>query len=823
MKNKVLSVRMKKTLCVLLSVSLVLEMTGCGKAKEETTTVSEDTVSGEAALGEALDQMSARSTADSGKEETVYAFSDANGIVNKVIVSDWIKNKDAAKQLADASDLTDIENVKGYETFSQDADGKITWDADGADIYYQGNTDKDLPVDVKVSYYLDGKEMSPEEMLGKSGYVTIRFDYDNHATFTAQVGDHEENLPIPFAMISGLIMPTDKFKDIEVANGKVISEGSNSIVVGVAFPGLQDSLNLEGVKNSLDEDEDDIKEKIDDIDIPDYVEVSANCVDFSLDMTLTVAMSDVLSSVNTTDSIDLSEIDDKLDDLDEATGELKDGVGDLKDGTEDLVDGVGDLHDGTTILKDSTWDLKNGTSNLVDGANDLKDGTIELLDGANDLDDGAGDLRDGSKKLKSGSAELDDGITELSEKVTGLSSQLTDGFAEILGKFTASGNGIFAASNALESNLAELAEATAGFSGLLTTYFATYEQQMMADIQKAKISYNEAHNQHVNAVAAVEAAQEEADAAKKALLTLADGGEYQLDTSSITTDLDGEDQGTTYDGSARSAVEIYDEAQQKLSNAQAEEATAAAKQASAQEDIANLVGMLKNYNSGAFPNTDVGNAYAKQAATAAYLMEAADTISGNTAKLSSVATALNTGLHALYVGLRNTMDGLSNQKEGLPALLAGIEKLKKGSSKLYKGTKDLYSGTGDLKDGTEDLLDGAHEMDDGANDLKDGANDLHEGSGDLCDVADQLNNGALDLRDGSEEMDDGVAQLQDGVNEFDEEGVQKIIDLFGDDVHDVVDRINAISDAGDDYQTFTKLPENTKGSVKFIYKTDAVK
>ena len=117
----------------------------------------------------------------SAKEETVYVLASADGTVEKVIVSDWLKNAGGSASLADNARLDGVENVKGSESFTLSGDTRV-WDAQGNDIYTRGTTEQDLPVSMTVRYTLDGKAISPEELAGKSGRVAIRFDYDNHAS-----------------------------------------------------------------------------------------------------------------------------------------------------------------------------------------------------------------------------------------------------------------------------------------------------------------------------------------------------------------------------------------------------------------------------------------------------------------------------------------------------------------------------------------------------------------------------------------------------------------------------------------------------------------
>ena len=264
----------KKVISVLLSTAMVVSLAGCGKKEE----VKPSVITGEneeRVLNEILNgQVQPSHSSNTGKEETVYVFADANGKANQVIVSDWLKNGNGGASLADCSDLKDIRNVKGYETFETDGDGNIVWQAEGADIYYRGNTDKEVPVEVKISYLLDGKEITPEELAGKSGRVTIRMDYENKETRKVMIGGKEQEIKVPFAMISGMVLPKDRFSNIEVKNARLLSEGSNSVVVGVALPGLKESIRMEELKETMDDEEK--KTKLEDMESPAYSEISAD-------------------------------------------------------------------------------------------------------------------------------------------------------------------------------------------------------------------------------------------------------------------------------------------------------------------------------------------------------------------------------------------------------------------------------------------------------------------------------------------------------------------------------------------------------------------
>ena len=171
------------------------------------------------------------SSSSVSKEETVYVNADASGNPEQITVSSWLKNAGLQSSVEDQSDLTNIKNVKGDETFSEDGNS-LTWSTDGSDIYYQGQSDKELPVSVKFTYILDGQEMQPQDLAGKSGHLQIKIQYTNNEKKSAKVDGKEETVYSPFVMLTALIMPEDTFSNVTIDNGKVLSDGSRNIVVG---------------------------------------------------------------------------------------------------------------------------------------------------------------------------------------------------------------------------------------------------------------------------------------------------------------------------------------------------------------------------------------------------------------------------------------------------------------------------------------------------------------------------------------------------------------------------------------------------------------
>lgn len=322
--------------------------------KDTETTVSEST--------------SAKDT-KTAKDETVYVIANADGSVKKIIVSDWIKNSLNEKNLKDKSELKDIKNVKGDESYVMDSDNMRVWNADGADIYYQGTISKELPVDLKVSYKLDGKAVSADEIAGKSGKATIRFDYVNKQYSEVTIDGKTEKIYVPFVMLTGLMLDNDVFTNVEVSNGKLINDGDRTVVAGFALPGLKENLALDSSK----------------IEIPDYVEVTADVKNFSLTTTLTLATNSLFNEFDTS----------KLNTADDLQAQLNE----LTSGMSKLIDGSSELYGGLTTLLSKSKELAAGVDKLASGTNELASGTAALNAGLNTLVSKNGDLTAGAAKV----------------------------------------------------------------------------------------------------------------------------------------------------------------------------------------------------------------------------------------------------------------------------------------------------------------------------------------------------------------------------------------------------------------------------------------
>lgn len=429
-------------MCVVLTAA---SLVGCGANTAATTGTDTAYVtemaagSTEATITQAITNelaVSNKSTlATNTRQETVYVFNDASGNKNHITVNE-----------------------------------KIT-DANGNETLNKTESSENAPVTMKVTYKLDGKEIKPQDLAGKSGKVTIRFDYTNNQKKTVTINGKKQTVAVPFTMITGMMLPTDVFSNVEVTNGKLTKVGDNIVAVGMTMPGLKDTMNLKFNDKSLD------------LDIPEYFELTADVKDFSLDMTMSVATSNLLSDMNA-DDITLDDLKKTVASLDDAATQLADGTVTLQDGTQQLsdaipalTDGVDQLNTGASSLKDGIYAYADGAASAAaggqldeatvsskadeqivtmtsglsqayqaynncnttlssledagyfDGMSDLNagiksanSGATQLKAGIDQLSTGAGQLSAGSKQLKAGLGTLSTGLNTLSTSVGSFST-----------------------------------------------------------------------------------------------------------------------------------------------------------------------------------------------------------------------------------------------------------------------------------------------------------------------------------------------------------------------------------------------------------------
>ena len=763
---------------------------------------------------------------DADKDESVYLISDANGNVNKTIVVDHLKNKDKKDTLEDASNLSDIENVKGKEKFTQSGD-KLTWQAGGKDIYYQGTATEEPPVTQKVTYYLDGKEISPEDLAGKSGKVKIRFDYTNTTSYTETVNGEKQTVSVPFAAITGLVLG-DGFENIEVTNGKAEVSDSSSVVLGYALPGLKDSL---GIKD---------KDLDGDVNIPEYMEMTADVENFSMPaaMTFVVNASDYVS----TDGIDTSDLDDMINDLKDASTQLQDGSKTLAEGTDTLSDGLSTLQSklgtfasGVGTLQSGLKTYTDGVSTLSGGLNTLGNSTGALVSGADKLNSGAGQLASGSATLKDGLKSYTDGASQLQAGINKLYNTLDAGLTDKQ-KAEIQKTAVESVQDSFKGETGVTVQKTI-YAGL--RYQTDDNGNLIGDGDLYTSLYNGTVGQKF---------EENLDSA------------YALVVNTVLSTAAGVKSGTVQsDVLAQTIKESY----KKASDAY-EAAITVSVQSGTLDETTKAVLSNTQYQEAFITYNAIQNMSASQLAEAIYaktnatdtlismtetqLKETLESDKNSSDIKSGVETAINTlatklsgaceqvseqvASSAAITGAQGTMDtvkaGLGNEKDE-KTLIGGAEKLTSSNNELNAGATALNAGASQLSAGTQSLMNSVPTLTSGIKQLVDGSNtlvannaQLNSGASQLADGTNQIVSGVDQLTTGSKTLSEGAHTLADGMVQFNEEGINKILDAYNGDLKPFTDKLQAVIDAGEEYQTYSAIADGQTGSVKFIYKLASI-
>lgn len=385
------------------------------------------------------------------KSETVHVNADAQGTVRDVSVSVKLDNGKSYETLADTSRLADVKDADGDAPASQNGE-VLVWDAQGSNVNYTGTSTEQPPVDVKVTYLLDGEEISPDELAGKTGAVTLRFDFTNHtdATFVGTAGSRTAS--VPFVAMTGLIMPDDVFSNIEVDNGKVISEGGRTIVVGYALPGMAESLGI------ADSD-------VGGLELPSSFTVTADAQDFALDGTLTYLTGDLLADANT-DNLGLGNLSSGLSQLQTSLNQLIDGSDALTSGLDQLPSGSAAASAGAEELATSARALPAATSSLAGGSQQLADGAAtaaqagsSLADALDRLSATAATLDADSQSALAAAGELETAAAQADDSAGALaddSAALAEGVSQAQGALNDGADALTAQEQSVREDLADL-------------------------------------------------------------------------------------------------------------------------------------------------------------------------------------------------------------------------------------------------------------------------------------------------------------------------------------------------------------------------------
>lgn len=731
------------------------------------------------------------------KDETVYAFLNSEGSLKKATVSEWLHSEGGFDQVEDESILSDITNIKGDEVPEVNGN-KLIWNSTNEDIYYQGSTNKELPLSMEVSYYFDGNKVNPEDILGKSGALEVRIKIINNEEKTQVIKGRTKYISslFPVAVITDL--KTDIFKDIEADDATIINESKNQILTFAT---------VSGASQMLAESDIDILNDISD-KLKDEFVIKANVTDFEMPSILMAA-----SSMTDVDHEDMNS--DKL-------NKLTDGVNSLKDATVEILDGTVKLHDANIELNDKMGEFQSSYAKFQDGINTAKNSQGDIVDGAK---------------------QINEGITQMKALMESLTSQLGSlSMDEIGNLLTSAGTTVSSLPetvNTLNSMKAQLEAAKKQLSTLSDTIYAQYTTEENAanttallKEQFAKPALKSLSEQLGTAVD---------NSTLSIPLTLTDDDKKTIaQTIANNISLD-----TTKEGFANAAGTIIaDLVTLKSANcAEAEDSEgciAKAKEDAQAElgaltnEIANsisvdskaindgLTSLIASKVSDSDIQSEVKTAVKTQLGAALNTDDAQNNLAAGAYKASTdivknVAKSTQASLTDELTAMQGQLDSAINLCDTMTSSVNGL--LDQAKNVDLNKVSSLGSSLQAAGPGIDKLIEGSSKLYDGTKSMQDGLNTLSSSSNDVTDAINKF-------KDATQELAEQTGNLNSGVQEFSTDGIDKLsteVDNAIGDLDTVLDTANATLDQSIDYSNYAGAGENMKTTVKFIMKTDEVK
>lgn len=589
------------------------------------------------------------------KDETVYVIAGNDGNPQKIIVSEWLKNAEKASKLEDNSELKNIKNVKDNAKYVIDKDKMKVWTAEGKDVYYQGEIDKKLPVDISVSYTLDGKSVSAKELAGKSGKVTIKYSYKNNEARTVNIDGQNMTMYIPFSVVTGLVLDDKSFSNVEVVNGRVINDGKRNIVMGFALPGMKENLGDAGSS----------------LNLPETFEVTADVKNFSMETSISVVSSELFANVSSDKLSSLDGIKSQLDEFANSANKLADGSSQLYDGLSTLLEKTGEM-------KDGTFKLYRGAESLNNGARQFSKGASELYKGTTELNKGLQALSSKSEQLNNGAAQIFDSLisqanTELSARGLGAVNMTKDNYSSVLTSVI---------KNMDEGNVRAMATQKAR---------QTVEAQVhQNDAQIAAVVTEKVREQVLQNVLNASGISMTVEAYKNAVAsgTISASVAQQID-SAVTAQMNSEQVQSTIQ--AKVSAEINNQIEQAMSSQAVVQGIedAVSKARTGASSLTALKGQLDNYNKFYQGLRQYTEGVDKAAKGSKKINYGAGQLAEKSKEFQAGTEALEVGIKALMSGSDKLISGVSQLNDGAKTLSEGMNKFnKEGVQKIV----ELFNG-----------------------------------------------------------------------------------------------------------------------------------
>ena len=741
------------------------------------------------------------------KSETVYVTVEGNEIKDKS-VSVWL-NSDKNIKANDKSNLTNVKDLKTDKELKSE-NGYLKLDENKKDIYYKGDTDKKLPVDVSVKYFLDGKEMKASELEGKSGHLKIVITSKNNRYEAKTIDGQSRNVYSPYVVVAAMTFDDEKVENVTSDDIKVVKDGKNEIVTTVMTPGMKQ--NLTGIVE--DKELDNFKDEVSvEMDIKDYKPVEI----------YSVITNEFFQEKKNIDSLDklqngVKELQDNSQKLVDASVKLSEGQDKLNSGISQMQTGVTKLHNGSQKLASSTQQMQGKFSGIQSKVGPIQgyvaqmnDGSLKLYNGISDytaavakIKENTAKIKEGSEKLAKGATDLDNGVGKLKDATSQLRAgtenmkEMTAQKDQLLEKSTQLSNGL----NGLAGSYGQLADTVEQISG---------KSQQLKD---SSAQFNEKLQQVAQLAGGADGSAEKI---ARGLESSAEGLNNAIQQL----------QAKNEEGQLNDTI-AYLQAQKNVMYVQAESIRNAGSQNAGQQKLQAALAQLAQSSSALSQgNADLSNA----------LMRTSAAMNQSKAKLVDSSNQLSKGLGQMG-GALNGADGLSTLKDSIDKLDDATGQIKGGSQSLKEGTLQNEKAMAMLLNGMEELDKNSSALVEGSSKLSGGLQEFNKQSALLSSLS-QINEkaiipmsnainmlndglGKLDsstgqLKSGSDELASGQKEFSSKLKEYKEKGIDELSNKTKD-LNKFKDIIDAMSDLAVKDSSFTGTDNNFETKSRIVEK-----
>lgn len=743
------------------------------------------------------------------KSETVYVTVEGNEIKDKS-VSVWL-NSDKNIKTNDKSNLTNVKDLKTDKELKSE-NGYLKLDENKKDIYYKGDTDKKLPVDVSVKYFLDGKEMKASELEGKSGHLKIVITSKNNRYEKKTIDGQSKNVYSPYVVVAAMTFDDEKVNNVSSDDVKIVKDGKNEIVTTVMTPGMKQNLSGIVEDKNLDKFKDEVSVEM---DIKDYKPVEI----------YSVITNEFFQEKKNIDSLDklqngVKELEDNSQKLVDASVKLSEGQDKLNSGISQMQTGVTKLHSGSQKLASSTQQMQGKFSGLQSKVGPIQgyiaqmnDGSLKLYNGISDYTAAVGKIKENTAKIKEGSEKLAKGATDLDNgvgKLKDATSQLRAG-TENMKQMTAQKDQLLEKSSQLSN----------GLNGLAGSYGQLADTVQQISGKSAQLKDSSAQfNQKLQQVAQAAGGVDTSANTEKIALGLESSAEG---LNNAIQQL----QANNEEGQLNDTI-AYLQAQKNVMYAQAESIRNAGSQNAGQQKLQAALNELAQSSSALSQgNADLSNA----------LMRTSAAMNQSKAKLVDSSNQLSQGL--------GQMGGALNGAEGLSTLKDSIDKLDDATGQIKGGSQSLKEGTLQNEQAMAMLLNGMEELDKNSSALVEGSKKLSGGLQEfnkqsallsslsqindkaiipmsnainmLNDGLGQLDSSTGQLKSGSDKLSSGQKEFSSKLKEYKEKGIDELSNKTKD-LNKFKDIIDAMSDLAVKDSSFTGTDNNFETKSRIIEK-----